>query len=136
QRALAGDEVTYEQHLPYQRGGPRWVHVMYSPDRDRDGRVRGFAVLVTDIAEAKRSEAELREGRERLRELNASLEKRVAERTAELERRANQLRALAGDRTQAEQRERKRMSQVLHDGLQQMVVAAKMPAGAIAWQMK
>ena len=56
----------------------------------------------------------------------ASLEQRVAERTAEAERRAGQLRALAADMTLAEQRERRRLAQVLHDHLQQILVAAKM----------
>jgi PAS domain S-box-containing protein len=48
-RALAGEGVSYEQELPYRGAGPCWVHVNYVPDRDSDGRVRGFVVLVQDI---------------------------------------------------------------------------------------
>ena len=71
-----------------------------------------------DITERKRAEEELYI-------LNKTLEDRVAERTAEAERRALQLRQLAAELTLAEQRERQRISLVLHDGLQQILVAAK-----------
>jgi len=43
----------------------------------------------------------------------------------DLEHRAEQLRALAAELTNAEQRERRRLAQVLHDGLQQLLVGAK-----------
>jgi PAS domain S-box-containing protein len=56
------------------------------------------------------------------------LEARVKERTAELEKRAMQLRALALELARAEDRERRRLAQVLHDDLQQMLVAAKFTA--------
>ncbi len=49
----------------------------------------------------------------------------VASDLTELENRALQLRALATELTLTEQRERKRLALVLHDGLQQMLVAAK-----------
>ncbi len=42
-----------------------------------------------------------------------------------LERRAEQLRALASELTQAEQTERRRLAQVIHDCLQQLLVSAK-----------
>jgi PAS domain S-box-containing protein len=60
-----------------------------------------------------------------LQEANATLEKKVEERTLELTQRAAQLRALTGELTLAEQRERSRLANVLHDHLQQMLVAAK-----------
>lgn len=66
-----------------------------------------------------------KEAEQQLTELNESLEKRVRERTAEAERRAFQLRELATDLTLSEQRERQRLAMVLHDGLQQILVAAK-----------
>jgi signal transduction histidine kinase/ActR/RegA family two-component response regulator len=43
-----------------------------------------------------------------------------------LQQRAEQLRALASELTLTEQRERRRLAQVLHDSLQQILVAAKM----------
>lgn len=77
-------------------------------------------------AEHKALEAEaLRQSQERLRELNADLEKRVAERTAEAQHRTVQLQRLAGELTRAEDRERRRLAQVLHDHLQQLLVGAR-----------
>ncbi|MEN6336328.1 MAG: response regulator [Phycisphaerales bacterium] len=66
-----------------------------------------------------------------LRELNATLEGRVAERTAELARRANQLQKLALELSQAEDRERRRIAVILHDDLQQQIAAAKFHVGLI-----
>ena len=77
------------------------------------------------LAEQRRAEA-------RLQQFNESLEQRVAERTALAEEQAGQLRALASALTQTEQRERRRLAQLLHDHLQQLLVAAKMNLSALA----
>jgi PAS domain S-box-containing protein len=53
-------------------------------------------------------------------------ESALAEQAAEVQRLADQLRALAVDLSQAEQRERKRLSKILHDHIQQLLVAARM----------
>lgn len=63
---------------------------------------------------------------EQLKTLNETLELKVQERTAVAEQRAEQLRQLAADLSRTEQRERRRLAQVLHDHLQQLLVAAKM----------
>jgi signal transduction histidine kinase len=60
-----------------------------------------------------------------LKSLNEELERRVAERTAMAEHRAEQLRQLAAELTLAEHRERRRLARILHDGLQQTLAAAK-----------
>ncbi len=75
-------------------------------------------LLGAEIAERRKTE-------ELLKNLNESLETRVKERTSESEHRAMQLRRLAADLARTEQRERKRLALVLHDGLQQILVAAK-----------
>ena len=72
---------------------------------------------------------ERKEAERALRELNESLERRVAERTGEVRRKADQLRALAGQLSRAEQVERKRLARILHDHIQQLIVAARMQLG-------
>jgi PAS domain S-box-containing protein len=92
--------------------------------RDRFTRVtiRFMEQIGANIGMAlKRQRAE-----EALRELNETLEARVAERTVALERRATLLRAMASELTHAESRERRRLASVLHDHLQQLLVAAKL----------
>lgn len=89
------------------------------PIRDTSGRIVRWAGINLDIGRLKRTQQELRD-------LTAQLEKRVAERTAVAEQRAQQLRVLLSELSNAEQRERRRLSQVLHDHLQQLLVAAKM----------
>ncbi len=58
-------------------------------------------------------------------------EKRLAERTALAEWRASQLQRLAAELAEVEERERRRLSQVLHDDLQQILVAAELHVGAM-----
>jgi PAS domain S-box-containing protein len=61
-----------------------------------------------------------------LRKAHDELERRVRERTDELERSTTQLRSLALKLTETEGRERKRLAAVLHDHLQQLLVGAKL----------
>lgn len=68
---------------------------------------------------------------QRLKALNETLEQRVAERTAVAEQRAMQLRELASELIQTEQRERRRLAEVLHDHLQQLLVAGKLKIGML-----
>ena len=84
-----------------------------------------------DITERKEAEDRLRLSEESLRQANESMEQRVQERTAELKERAEQLVRLSSQLTMAEHRERKRLAQTLHDGLQQYLMAAKMQLGGL-----
>lgn len=61
-----------------------------------------------------------------LHRLNETLEERVEERTAEANRRATQLQRMATELAQAEQRERRRLADTLHDHLQQYLAAGWM----------
>jgi PAS domain S-box-containing protein len=82
--------------------------------------VRGqLRTLVTmqDITLRKRAE-------EALQRAHGELELRVAERTA-------QLRALAAELTQSEERERRRIARILHDDLQQLLVGARLRLEAL-----
>jgi signal transduction histidine kinase/ActR/RegA family two-component response regulator len=69
---------------------------------------------------------------QQLRDQQAVLEQRVQERTADLAQKATQLQALTAELTLAEQRERQRLAEVLHDGLQQLLVAANFRLNLLA----
>lgn len=75
------------------------------------------------IAERKKNEAALRE-------LTATLEQRVAERTRTAESRASQLQSISMELIESEERERRRLSELLHDDLQQLLSAALLQLNA------
>ena len=113
--------------------------VSTTPISDAQGRMIGVVHVARDITERKRSEEALLKARdeldlrvqERTSELSqtvATLHEEVSERIfteQALRERSDQLQLLAAQLTLAEQRERQRLAQVLHDGLQQILVAAK-----------
>ncbi len=118
----------------------REVPIDWANIRLADETMVGIGV---DLRDRKAAEKALRQAKD-------ELEHRVAERTAELwrtvqtlraevarrreaeqalRRRGEQLRELAGELTLAEQRERRRLAGVLHDTLQQLLVGAKFRLG-------
>ena len=74
--------------------------------------------IFNDITERKQAE-------EVLCELNATLEAKVAQRTEDLRHTVGQLRQLTLELSQAEDRERKRIADILHEDVQQTLAAAK-----------
>jgi PAS domain S-box-containing protein len=104
-------EMTH-RHRRVGDGAYRWFIDRAVPIRGADGGVTRWFGTATDIEDQQR-QAE-------------NLEKTVAERTAVAEGRAEQVRNLSIELTEAEQRERARVARVLHDDLQQILVAAKM----------
>ncbi|MBK1880946.1 PAS domain S-box protein [Luteolibacter pohnpeiensis] len=95
--------------------------------RNEAGEIVAATAIAQDVTERNQAVRDLEKARD-------ELEHRVEERTAELQRRVRQLGKMAAELTFAEQRERKRMAHVLHDGLQQMLVAAKMRAESLNMQ--
>jgi len=87
------------------------------PVRDEAGALLYWAGFHLDNTAQKRVEKELQE-------LNRTLELKIAERTNALEQHMVQLRRLTLELTQTEERERQRLAKVLHDDLQQLLVAA------------
>lgn len=88
-----------------------------------------------DIRYRMAAERALRESQLEIEKANQVLEQRVAERTAEAEHRATLLQQLTVQLTQAEQRERQRLAQVLHDHLQQLLVGAKFNLSVLRGQL-
>jgi signal transduction histidine kinase/AmiR/NasT family two-component response regulator len=86
----------------------------HSAGRFTLGSIRFFEGLADQIGLALKRKLV----QEELKSLNETLEHRVVERT-------EQLRQLALELTKTEQHERQRLAQVLHDGLQQILVGAK-----------
>jgi PAS domain S-box-containing protein len=108
----------WELELHPDNGLQFWVAITAAASRNEEGSIVGLRWLIRDISESKRQESEIRKAKE-------ELEQRVRERTEELGIRASQLRALVGKLTLTEQNERKRLAKILHDHLQQLLVAAK-----------
>ncbi|MFW6333196.1 MAG: ATP-binding protein [Thermodesulfobacteriota bacterium] len=77
--------------------------------------LESLCMVVTDLTEQKNNEAIL-----------AAYSQRLIQKNKELERRAEQLARLSSELTMTEQRERRQMSRILHDGLQQMLASARM----------
>jgi two-component system CheB/CheR fusion protein len=82
----------------------------------RDGQLNGFVKIGRDETAQRQAEEALREQQKQLQFLNETLEQRVREKTAEVHQ-------LASDLIKATQRERQRISRVLHDDLQQRIYA-------------
>ena len=100
-------------------GQYRWHLGHAMPYRDHEGRIVRWFGTCTDIHDRKCAEDELKQ-------LNETLENRVAEQTAEARHLAAQLRGLVAELGQTEQRERRRLAMALHENLQQLLVAAKL----------
>jgi signal transduction histidine kinase len=66
-----------------------------------------------------------------LANLNETLEQRVAKRTAEAVEQAKKLRLLSAQLSLAEEAERRRIAEMLHEDLQQLLVAARMQLAAL-----
>ncbi len=101
-----------------------WIEQWY-PLRDRRGEVIGINVIAQEVTEHRQAREALRRAHAREKALNAELETLVARRTAMLEQQANELKRLTLALSRAEHEERKRLSEVLHGGLQQSLLATR-----------
>jgi signal transduction histidine kinase/ActR/RegA family two-component response regulator len=95
--------------------------------------------VTRSIAERERAEAALRDAeaqlraaQERFRRLSDEFDHRIRERTSDLHQREARLRSLATQIKRVEQRERQRLARLLHDHVQQLLVAAKMRIECVA----
>jgi two-component system CheB/CheR fusion protein len=90
----------------------RWYLTHLLPYRSTDDRIAGVVITFVDITSRKL-------GEERIQELSRDLEQRVADRT-------HQVRDLSISLVRAEQRERRRLSETMHDELQQILYGAQL----------
>lgn len=106
--------IQEREQIAFERSdGTFWYDMTATPVRSEDGRVERIVTASIDITDQKRAETALRE-------LTETLAERVRDRT-------RQVRELASALTLAEQTERRRIAQVLHDGLQQQLYGAQFP---------
>ncbi|MGN6312422.1 MAG: GAF domain-containing protein [Rhodanobacteraceae bacterium] len=91
----------------------------HEPSPRRLGLLEVLGRQAADLIEGRRAE-------QKLLELNNFLERRVAERTAELVESERRVRDMASQLTMAEHAERRRISQILHDDLQQQLHSIQM----------
>jgi PAS domain S-box-containing protein len=138
-RVLQGDRTACLAHhtLLIRRDGSEVpIDDSAAPIKSRDGGTVGTVLIFRDISERRRAEREQERTAKEIRRLNAGLEERVRRRTAELEQRARQLQKLTLELSQAENRERKRLAQILHDDLQQQLAGAKFHLSVLAKRLK
>ncbi len=122
--ARSGKTFSLEYRFRTPGGRVTWVAGQAFMLRDEAGEATGYIGTITDITDRVLAES-------RLRALNETLEQRVSERTADVRRQSEHLRALAVQIGRAEQRERRRLASVLHDHVQQLLVAARLRTEAL-----
>jgi PAS domain S-box-containing protein len=72
EQARGGEEVSFDQVIPYGTGQPRWVHASYIPNKDSIGTVKGIVAHIVDIEERKQTERQITL-------LNQNLQRRIEE---------------------------------------------------------
>lgn len=121
-KAVATDDPNYqfqiEARILRADGQARWVTVWFRAEKDAAGRTVKLYGVNQDITERRTAE-------EALRRLNERLETLVAQRTEDLTRTVNRLQQLTWELSQTEDRERKRIADILHDDVQQTLAAAR-----------
>src|SRR5690606_10642276 len=107
--------VRFEFRVILPEGGVRWFVSQGTVIRDSEQSDPRVVGITSDITKYKQNHDELQR-------LNQQLQLQ----TEQAETRAAQLRELAAALTNAEQHERQRLGRILHDHLQQWLIAAKM----------
>lgn len=113
-----------EYRVVHPDGSEHWVSSRCESFLDDQDEVGFNLGMVIDITEKKIHENQLLA-------FNQTLEKRVKQRTAQVESQAKHLRALANRLTRVEHEERKRLAKILHDHVQQLLVGARMQLGIL-----
>lgn len=120
QQLAAGTISSFRMQKRYIRrdGALVWGDMCTAAVHDGTGRPLYCVTHIQDITERKRAE-------EALRRWNEQLEQQVAQRTEDLRHTVHRLRELTLELSQAEDRERRRIADILHEDVQQTLAAAK-----------
>ena len=95
-RLQRGERVDHFETVRVRKDGTRInVSLAISPIRDEDGTIIGASKIARDITPQKNAERALQEAQQQLAQHAASLEEKVRERTAELERLAGEAQAFS-----------------------------------------
>lgn len=125
-RYASAELVTDELWLAPQGGEPIHAQLISRPVRV-EGHGTYYRTAMIDQTQRYQAQQAVHEREAELQKLNEDLRRR----TTEAEGRSEQLRAMAAELSQAEQRERQKLAQVLHDDLQQMLVGVKAQIGML-----
>ncbi len=72
--ALSGEQITFEQSLPFADGRTRDFVARFVPDVADEGVVRGYFAMITDVTKQKLAEGALRETEQRFRLISANID--------------------------------------------------------------
>src|SRR5690606_22690303 len=119
-RATTGGQAQDERWHVRKDGSRFWASGILTALRRPDGSLGGFAKVIRDNTERKQAA-------EQLEALNRAMTARVAERTRQLQK-------LSSELISAEQRERQRIAEILHDDLQQVLFGLQMQLESLRLQ--
>ena len=125
---LEGRVPRYESEYKIRTKTGAWKWIWFAGECvewDKNKKPVRFIGIQRDITARKQAE-------EKIHKLNEKLEARIAERTAEIENRRQQLQRLALELTDAENRERQHIASILHDDFQQQLAYIKIEIGLMA----
>ena len=117
-----GSEIEFPIVSPSD-GAERWILDRHRRQYDAECHVERIYGISMDITLRRRWE-------QQLQQVNTVLEEVAAERAVLADERLAQVRQMALELSEAEQRERNRLAAVLHDHMQQLMVAARMRVDA------
>ncbi|MDG5813567.1 PAS domain S-box protein [Chitinispirillales bacterium ANBcel5] len=122
-RAVETGEVYQIEHrVRHDDGSFHWYLTRGVPVKNEEGKIVKWYGTTTNIDSVKGTQEALKRSEKKLKKLNEDLEELVIKRT-------DQVRSLSKALTLVEHRERKRFSQILHENLQQILLAANMQLG-------
>ena len=119
-RKVLRDLNSVEKEARKQDGSCYLMRVI--PYRSTEDQIEGVVITFTEISRQKETE-------QKLKDLNRTLEQKVEERTAELKERSRKLQSMATRLAETEERERKKLAEILHDNVKQLLVVANMKLG-------